>query len=77
MISNILQNKVPNTLSPPKIQNLTTKSSVPVKFDFCASSLSDQMDACTGKIESISNAASPTSEVCVDQSVDSIAQRQL
>jgi hypothetical protein len=48
-----------------------------VRFEDCTSTLENPSDDCTGKIESISNAASLTSEVCVDQSVDSIAQRQI
>jgi hypothetical protein len=52
-----------------KLSNLLTQ----VRFEDRASVSSHIKKDCTGKIESISNAASLTSEVCVDKSVDLVA----
>ena len=71
MISNLLDDKAHNTVLSQKNENLP-RTYAPITSNLCTYTFLNQTEACTGKIESISNAASPTKEVCADQNLDSI-----
>ena len=77
MISNLLEEKALSTVSPQKKENCSQDISL-ITSNFSTQSTPNQVEIFTGIIESISNAASPASKFCVDQSVESIiTQRQV
>ncbi len=76
MIANLLEEKTLSNIVPQKNENCS-ENIVLVTSNLCSKSSPSQAEVFTGKIESISNAASPATKVCADQSADSITQRQV
>jgi hypothetical protein len=74
MISNLLED---NAVCFPQKTEKASENNAQINFDLTTYTFPSQVEACIGKIESISNAASTITPVCVDQSVDSITQKQV